>query len=43
MKAHKALSELIGQSSEHFISIDDVNLDNLMRKEGSFDPFPFGY
>ncbi|MGM8888834.1 erythromycin esterase family protein, partial [Psychrobacter sp. 1U2] len=34
MKANRALSELIGQSSEHFASIDDVNLDNLMERIG---------
>lgn len=30
----RTLPELIGQSSEHFASIDDVNLDNLMARIG---------
>lgn len=34
MKANVDLSELIGQSSEHFTSIGDVNLDNLMERIG---------
>ena len=34
MKANRSLSELIGQSSEHFTSINDVNLDNLMERIG---------
>lgn len=34
MKAYRTLPELIGQSSEHFANIDDVNLDNLMERIG---------
>ncbi len=33
-KTEPKLSELIYQSSEHFTSIDDVNLDNLMERIG---------
>lgn len=33
-QVEKTLPELIYQSSEHFSSIDDVNLDNLMRRIG---------
>ncbi|WP_201575730.1 erythromycin esterase family protein [Psychrobacter sp. H8-1] len=34
MKDHRTLPELVGQSSEHFANIDDVNLDNLMERIG---------
>ena len=34
MKAYRTLPELIAQSSEHFTTIDEVNLDNLMERIG---------
>lgn len=32
MKADRTLSELVGQSSKSFVSIDDVNLNNLLER-----------